>query len=487
MKADQQSALLSQLRNAMGAGAAETDQLGPSHFLPVAEHLRVLEPTAKLILGAKGSGKSGLFAQLTDPVAARRLGEIAEASRIRTTPLDRTDWVTGFTISGLLFPSSEVLGPRIKALGTEFRLGWLALLVRALLESGLELVEPPTIVRELGTLSGTDVMRPVEALRSDDVRVEVSGWLDAIERQLVERDRWLFVVYDDLDVLSQDDWKVVQDGIGELVRYWATASRRYRRLQPKLFMRSDIYNRIAVGPDIGKLSLGGVELQWTAGDLYAMLVKRMVSSSDQLREYLRPTGLKFDEDAVFGPLPSARSERSYKPFADRIVGPFMGANVRKGYTYTWIPNHLQDGNGLLFPRPAVQLFDSAAKQEQRQSRAEGQALLHHSSLRAALDDVSNARVRELTEQEFPWMEPLAEEFRQHGYRVPFPRVEFERALSQVRWPDHAVPPSTEPAELAEHLEELGIARRRTDGRFDIGDLYLYGLGLKRKGGVARPR
>src|SRR6185312_7840001 len=106
----------------------------------------------------KGSGKSGLFAQLTDPVAARRLGEIAEASRIRTTPLDRTDWVTGFTISGLSFPSSEVLGPQIKALGTEFRLGWLALLVRALLESKLDLVEPPAAVRELCIMSGTDVM-----------------------------------------------------------------------------------------------------------------------------------------------------------------------------------------------------------------------------------------------------------------------------------------------------------------------------------------
>lgn len=487
MKPEQHLALLRELRIAMGVGAAESDQLGPDHFLPVPEHLRVLEPTAKLILGAKGSGKSGLFAQLTDPSAARRLGEIAEQSRIRTTPLAQTAWVKGFTISGLTFPSSDVLGPRIKALGAEFRLAWLALLVRALLESGVDLVPPPESVRELGAKSAADVMEPVRLLRDDTPRIEVSNWLDAIERHLEETDRWIFVVYDDLDVLSQDDWSVVHDGIGELVRYWATASRRYRRLQPKLFMRTDIYTRIAVGPDIGKLALGGVELQWTSGDIYAMLVKRMASGSPALRDYLAPSRIRFDDDPVFGPVPTSRTEQSYKPFTDRMIGPFMGPDVRKGYTYTWIPNHLQDGNGLLFPRPAVQLIDSAARQEQKQPRAAKNALLHHTSLRAALDDVSQARVRELTEHEFPWMLSLVEEFRKHGYRVPLARVELERALSLVAWPSDAPPPSEIPSELTEHLEELGIARRRLDGRFDIGDLYLAGFGLKRKGGVARPR
>ncbi len=39
----------------------------------------------------------------------------------------------------------------------------------------------------------------------------------------------------------------------------------------------------------------------------------------------------------------------------------------------------------------------------------------------------------------------------------------------------------------DYLVELGIFTNRRDGRIDAGDLYLRGLHLKRKGGVARPK
>lgn len=474
----------------MGSGAAETDQLDATRFLPVTDHLRALEPTARIVLGAKGAGKSGLFRQLTDPQASRRLGEIADRHRVRATPLDRTAWVTGFTVEGTAFPPPDVLGRRIKTLGKDFRLAWLALLVRALRSQELGLPMPSSSVAELGDLTASDVTPAVDRLRDEELAVSTHAWLDSVERALIDQDRWLFVVYDDLDVLSPDDWTAVHAGIGELVRFWSLTGRRYQRLQPKLFLRSDIYRRVAVGPDIGKIALGGIELRWTAGDIYALLVKRMVNSSDALQQYLGPAKITFDTDPVFGLIPRERTEGRFAGFAERLVGRFMGAGPRKGYTFRWIPNHLQDGNGLLFPRPAIRLLDAAADFEEQRIRADGEALLHHTSLRGALDEVSEARVRELTEHEyaeFPWMGTLVTTFRQAGYAVPMPRREFERALKEVAWREDATPPTTDPTELAEHLEELGIARRRLDGRFDIGDLYLAGFGLKRKGGVARPQ
>lgn len=483
--------LLSDLRSATGAGAAETDlQEKPTRFLPVIEHLRILEPTARLIVGAKGSGKSGLFLQLTDPGPAKRLAELADGQRIRVTPTERTRWVTGFTVKGQRFPSSDTLGRRIKTLRREFRSAWLALLVRSLLIEDLDLPAPPPGVADLAERSASDVQGPVELLRADDLQIATQTWLDAVERHLLAEDRWLFVVYDDLDVLSPDDWGAVHSGIGELVRFWATTSRRFERLQPKLFLRSDLYRRIAVGPDVGKLALGGVDLRWTPGEIYALVAKRMLNQSQELAKYLTPARLKLEEDPVFGIVPRDRSEEAYRAFASRLAGEFMGAGPRKGYTYRWIPNHLQDGNGALFPRPAVQLFNGAATREQHHAIAGEETLLHHSSLRAALDTVSTARVAELTEHEhaeFPWMAALVAAFKDSGYRVPMTRKDFEGALRAVPWEADASPPTSDYTELAEHLEELGIARRRRDGRFDIGDLYLAGFGLKRKGGVARPR
>ena len=46
-------------------------------------------------------------------------------------------------------------------------------------------------------------------------------------------------------------------------------------------------------------------------------------------------------------------------------------------------------------------------------------------------------------------------------------------------------PPFEGRELLEYLLEIGILRRRPDGRIDAPDLFLSGLGLRRKGGVRK--
>jgi hypothetical protein len=44
-------------------------------------------------------------------------------------------------------------------------------------------------------------------------------------------------------------------------------------------------------------------------------------------------------------------------------------------------------------------------------------------------------------------------------------------------------PPFEGRELLDYLLEIGILRRRPDGRVDAPDLFMSGLGLRRKGGV----
>ena len=40
-------------------------------------------------------------------------------------------------------------------------------------------------------------------------------------------------------------------------------------------------------------------------------------------------------------------------------------------------------------------------------------------------------------------------------------------------------------DLRRQLADLGVFRRRSDDRIDVPDLYLFGLNLRRKGGVRR--
>ena len=71
--------------------------------------------------------------------------------------------------------------------------------------------------------------------------------------------------------------------------------------------------------------------------------------------------------------------------------------------------------------------------------------------------------------------------------VPAERKLVLKSLT-IRWSEKEdTPPSTEPADILDYLVQLGLFQVRFDGRIDVGDLYLRGLHLKRKGGVARPK
>ena len=56
---------------------------------------------------------------------------------------------------------------------------------------------------------------------------------------------------------------------------------------------------------------------------------------------------------------------------------------------------------------------------------------------------------------------------------------------ELMGPEPIRPPGRDVAEVLENLVQLGILTRRGDGSYNVPDLYLHGLGLKRKGGVAR--
>ena len=62
-----------------------------------------------------------------------------------------------------------------------------------------------------------------------------------------------------------------------------------------------------------------------------------------------------------------------------------------------------------------------------------------------------------------------------------------KTLLSKRRPDEPDNALTDGAAVLEELIALGVLSRRKDGPIDVPDIYRYGFGIKRKGGVARPR
>jgi len=249
-----------------------------------------------------------------------------------------------------------------------------------------------------------------------------------------------------------------------------------------------LYERAALsGPDIAKIAWNPADLFWNSGELYQLLFKRLANASKELKAYLEKGRLVFKKENLLGWVPSAVEEEDFAPVVKHLFSEHMGSDPSKGATLRWIPNHLKDGHGRIFPRPLLRLIQDSTRIEKRDRQAERPHLIHHTAIRGALDQVSEFRVEELVREEFPWLKRIQSWFKEHPFRVPVERRAVLRSLN-IDWTHQKdLPPDTEPDRLLDYLVDLGIASVRSNRLVDVGDLYLKGLHLKRRGGVARPK
>ena len=474
----------------LGYGQAESEAptLFARRLYPVPQHLRALDPTVVLVVGARGTGKSELFRAFfredAEGLGPAVLESVATEVRTAAEP-ERSTWINGYP-AGIDFPDSDALAREVDSEERAKEL-WRLMLLRRLRDrldpersSGLGPVLEP-MAADLG-----EVYRGAGALT-----VNPTAALDELELRLERERRWLFVGYDELDTLGGFDWALNSRLVRGLVAFWSDYSRRWQRIRAKVFLRSDLFRRHAgmSTADFAKLAANRVELSWTDAAILGMLVKRIANTSAGLEDYCRKARIAFDRDDRLGLVPRVGSLDRARPLIERMAGVFMGANRKKGLVRNWVFDHLRDGLGAVSPRNFVRLFELAAGKESANRTLRPPRLLHPTALRQALEDVSEDHVRQGVTSEWPWLDGVRRRLRADPL-VPWTRhrtVELLDSDDVDGWAPEGAgdvrPLEDDPAALLEYLVELGILRRRTDDRLDVPNLYLYGLGLRRKGGV----
>ena len=471
-----------------GQAEGETPDLFARRLYPIPEHLRALDPNVVLVVGPRGSGKSELFnaffkrEELGDAVMRRA----SRTGSLRMQP-SSTKWKPAYP-GGTEFPDTRALARHVQSDETAKTL-WYVMLVRSLAEEidgHLKAGLSPLMTPMAADLSS--VLRAEQELS-----VSPTAALDALEQRLEQEDRWIFVGYDELDTLGGFDWELMARLVRGLVAFWSDYSRRWQRIRAKIFLRSDLFRRHAgMGTaDFAKLAANRSELDWSDTAILGMLVKRIANTSDALAEYCRGARLSFEQDETLGLLPRIEKPDTAYPLLERFAGEYMGAGRKKGYVRNWVLDHLRDGNAQISPRTLVRLFEQAAQKEAPNGTLPPPKLLHPTALRQALDDVSQDHVTQAVSNEWPWLEGVRDRLR--GQRlVPWSRPEIV-SLLEYEWSGewasgtnaHIRPPAERPERLVDYLVELGIFRKRSDDRIDVPDLYLFGLDLRRKGGVSR--
>lgn len=447
-------------------------------FLPLPNHRLALRSDTVVVRGGRGAGKSALFQVLHKLGDSKQVREFFEDGQ-----LPEARWIDAFAQS-VRHPVEDQLDTFAqKAEDLDLRIFWLGHLLRRIVTE-LELDDfAPAPLRDAWERCGHDLAGWVGVARE---HVGALGnALDAVEKRLQDTGEKVFAIYDHLDRIGAFQPKVRQRYVSTLMALWLSLSNRYTCLRAKIFVREDLFRAGELGfPDATKLRPRSVSLDWDTVSLYRVVVHRFANVSKSLRDWLHPiSGLELHDRGELGWTVGDMPEALQRRFAERLAGKLMGRGVKKGYTYRWIPNRLQDAQGQIVPRSILCLLGFAAEEASRHPLSRGQRLLTPPDLQAALEPTSKERVGEIQE-EFPLVARI-ENLR--GREVWMDREETVEALGyRVDGEREGLPLDGE--QVFEELLRLGVLNvRKKDGRVDVPDIYRYGYGIQRKGGVARPR
>jgi hypothetical protein len=470
-------------RDALAALPEETSYGGtpaPAHVYLPRSHLKALDLDTLLVTGMRGAGKTFWWSALQDAGIRRFINRSGARSRLS----EDTNVRIGFGVKPKLdaYPNKDIL--------------------RKLMETG---VEPRTVWR---TVQAWQLAPDGHPLRQFDTWPTRTAYVfdapEVIERLFEERDAAadqsgvdVLLLFDALDRCA-DDWKTMYRLIRGLLQT-ALDMRPYRRLRVKVFLRADQVDEAEIGdfPDASKVLSSAVELSWPRQELYGLLW-HLLANGEQGELFRRFLGYEWPSTEVDGQrLFSVPRELIVKEDAQRgkfhdIAGEWMGRGPKRGFPYTWIPNHLADTEGRVSPRSLLAALRTAAEGTADQPSEHPRAL-HYDSIKRGVQEASKIRVREIQE-DYPWMhrvlEPLA------GMVVPCAFGEIEqcwrhgnvlaRLAEEVEQDEVKLPPRhlAHGADgVRQDLESLSIFLRMRDGRVNIPDVFRVGYGLGRRGGV----
>lgn len=448
-------------------------------YLP-RSHLKAMHPDILLVTGMRGSGKTFWWSALQDGAVRDLVGWHTD----RYPLSGKTEVRTGFGVrhEPMEYPGKDTLRHMLNTV--EPRIAWRTVQAWKLVRSD----------HPLGRLASWP--KRAEYVEQNPEAIELL--FQDRDGELDRRGVYSMVIFDALDRCA-DDWKEMYRAIRGLLQT-ALEMRSYRRLRVKVFLRSDQVDpsKVADFPDASKVLSSAVALNWPRRELYGLLWHYLVNgpSGDHFRRMLGSHS--WDSVDVRGrpvfsvPRRIVNDEDDQRERFHAIAGRWMGRGPKRGFPYTWIPNHLADTEGRVSPRPFLAALRQAAAGT-ADEYPDHQYALHYDCIKRGVQEASKIRVSELRE-DYPWVDrvltPLA------GMVVPcafeeitkrwrdgdvLDRLTEDVAQDEVKLPPRHIEQGSDGVRL--DLESLRVFLRLRDGRVNIPDVFRVGYGLGRKGGV----
>jgi hypothetical protein len=457
------------LREAILAASLETSNFGeepqPGTLYVPLSHLKALRLDAHVVVGGRGVGKSFWTSALQSDALRGLLGSSAPE-------LEGIVVRVGFASAEAIdrYPNADVFAAFIDQGGDPYDL-WRAVVLRWVAERAQQPI-------------------PVASWQ------ETVSWLksesEAAARLMQQQRDWRgLILFDALDRTS-NEWQRMDSIVRGLLRavLWLKA---FPGLYAKVFLREDQAERTVFNfADASKLTATKADLTWARHDLHGLLWQRLINAPGTHGERLREIFEAHEHSGIWLlPDDMKRETEVQRASFERLAGPWMGRDRRRGVPYTWSVSHLADGRGQTSPRSFLAAIRQAAE-DSSERYPQHEVALHYESIKRGIQKASEIRVQEVAE-DYPWVRDVLSELK--GMNVPCDYTEVQSRW-QERFPagPQSISSDRLPAQHAERgwdglrddLQRLGLIEPKKEGRVDMPDLYRVGFGLGRKGGV-KPR
>jgi hypothetical protein len=402
------------------------------YFVQTEQWRRLLAGEADVVYGAKGAGKSALYATLIkheDDLRGRGI-LLVSAENPRGQPVfkDLVDdpptseaefrnlWKVYFLqLLGQRFREEELDSAEAKQFVAKLeesallpRGGGLKALVRTALDYVRLFAKPQGIETAIkldpasgmpAGFSGKIFFKEPSAAAAATGIVSVEALFALADEALVRADLSIWLLFDRLDVAFAESLDLEQNALRALFVAYADV-RQYERLTPKIFLRSDIWTRItAAGFREASHITKTITISWDQQQLMNLLVRRILQS-DEVAEYysIKATTVLADvaaQDALF-----------YRIFPAQV-----DVGSRRPTTYDWILSRTRDSQGSTAPRELIHLLSEAREEQLKrydigEAAPADEALVAGQTLKKALEEVSRVRLNQTLFAEFPALRPL---------------------------------------------------------------------------------
>jgi hypothetical protein len=460
---------------------------------------KALDFRTSVVRGGRGSGKSFWWAALQ---REEHRNWISNTLGAKVSRADKLTVIAGFGVAARpnIYPSPRVLDSLAKTHSEHLEDIWMTVL----LNQALDQADSP--------YQGMSKWSERVAWTSKNVE-EVEGLLGGLATRFEDENRHLLIAFDGLDRLAST-WDEIRPLARSVLRF-ALQLQSFSRIRAKVFLRPDMFEdaQIVAFPDASKLIDGHALLDWNPVALFSLFFQRMANADHEqaadafragVTQILRQQGLLsqiWQKKAGVWELPSPikSDPKIQREVFHAISGGAMSHNqdsVKRGYPYTWLPNHLADSHGEISPRSFLAALREAAAIEPPSNTS---LPLYFTGIQRGVSAASQTRVAEITE-DYPWVGEVMSVLNGQ-INVPcdecdilsiwknhniVEKIKGMHASDQNEFTPKLGPTFSEvnPSDgIFENLIRLGIFSRQKGSRVQMPDVYRVAFGIGRKGGI----